>query len=228
MAGTRTLGRRLGLIGLGLGVLAALALAGWWYAIHWRPSATDYPLQGIDVSSQTGAIDWPTVRAAGADLAYIRATASIYRDPAFAANWSDARAAGLRRGALHVYSFCTSATDQANTFIVTVPRVSDALPAAVSIGDWCDAWPKRARLIEDLARFARVVESHTGKPLILLITPAIEAKYDLARAFERPVWATGNYFPPTYLSRPWRMWRANGRRRIEGADRAVGWNVVAP
>lgn len=231
MSGTRTWGRRLGLI-VGAAVLLAVAAgATWFYAAHWRPSANDYPLQGVDVSENSGAIDWPVVRAGGADFAYIRATAgSGRRDAQFAANWAGAHAAGVRRGAIHLYSPCRPAADQANAFMVTVPRVGDALPAAVAIDADanCDAPPTRTALIDDLARFARMVESHTGAPLILMIAPAIEQRYDLARAFERPLWATRNYFAPGYLSRPWRMWRANAARRIDGAERPVGWNVVAP
>lgn len=231
MSGTRTLGRRLGLIALGLGVLALLVLAGWWYAAHWRPSTTAYPLQGVDVSQDSGAIDWPVVRAGGADFAYIRASAGDgRRDANFATNWAGAHAAGLRRGAVHAFSPCAPAATQANAFIVTVPRVADALPAAVAIGDdgACATPPTRAALVAALTEFARMVETHTGAPLMLMVSPAIEERYDLARAFERPLWATGIYFPPKYLSRPWRMWQANDARRIDGAEQPVGWDVVAP
>lgn len=227
----RTWGRRLRLFGLWAIVLAILAAAGWRLASDWRPSASDYPLQGVDVSEDSGAIDWPVVRAGGADFAYIRATSGAKRrDSLFATNWAAAHAAGLRRGALHQFSPCEPAAEQANNFIVTVPRVTDALPAAAAIDDGidCAAPPDRDALVEAIARFARIVESHTGEPLLLMIPPAIEKRYDLARAFERPFWASRNYFAPTYLSRPWRMWRANAQRRIAGAERPVGWNVVAP
>lgn len=231
MSGTRALMRRLGLIALALAVLALLALAAWWYAANWRPAADDYALQGVDVSQDSGAIDWPVVRAGGADFAYVRATVGgALRDANFAVNWAGTHAAGLRRGAIHVFSPCTPAADQANNFIVTVPRVTDALPAAVAIGDGtdCGTPPTRAALVAGLTEFAKIVETHTGTPLMLMIAPAVEAQYDLARAFERPLWATRNYFAPKYLSRPWRMWRTNDARRIEGAERPVGWDVVAP
>lgn len=231
MAGTRTLGRQLARTLFALLAVAALAGVLWWYAAHWRPSADEYPLQGVDVSQDSGAIDWPVVRAGGADFAYIRATVGARaRDAQFAANWAGAHGAGLRRGAVHAFSPCAPAAEQANNFIVMVPRVADALPAAVAIGDGadCAAPPARAALIAALTEFARIVETHTGTPLMLMIAPTVEDRYDLARAFDRPLWATRDYFAPTYLSRPWRMWRANDARRIEGADQPVGWDVVAP
>ena len=230
MRGLRLWGRRLGVIGPALVLLALLTVIGWAFAISWRPAVETYPLQGVDVSEDTGVVDWATARAGGADFAYIRATAGEDgRDTLFAVNWPATYAAGVRRGAIHQFSLCRLAVDQANNFIVTVPRVSDALPAAIAIDESpeCGTPPVRAVLIGEIARFARMVERHTGKPVLLRIAPGIEARYSLARALDRPLWATGNFFPPTYFSRPWRMWRASDMRRIDGAERAVGWNFVA-
>lgn len=231
MAVKRTWGRRLRNAGLAAVVLVVIVVANWQYAIGWHPATDRYPIQGVDVTEDGGAIDWAMVRAGGADFAYIRATVGAERrDARFAANWPAARAAGLRRGALHQFALCGPATEQANNFIVTVPRVSDALPAAVAIADddACAAPPDRTALIDELTRYLKLVETHTGEPILLLITPAIEAKYDLSRALDRTLWATGSFFTPEYLNRRWRMWRANGARRIEGAERPVGWDVVAP
>ena len=85
----------------------------------------------------------------------------------------------------------------------------------------------RAVLIGELSRFLAIVESHTGHPVLLRISPAIERRYRLSAAMGGTLWATGNLFPPTYFTRPWRLWRASDMRRVEGADRAVGWDVVA-
>ena len=38
------------------GVVLLAAAIGWW-ALHWRPNATDYPVQGVDVSADEGDID---------------------------------------------------------------------------------------------------------------------------------------------------------------------------
>ncbi len=45
-----------------------------------------------------------------------------------------AREAGVQAGAIHRYSLCQLATDQAANFIRHVPRRADALPAVV----WLD------------------------------------------------------------------------------------------
>ncbi|MES2754753.1 MAG: GH25 family lysozyme [Pseudomonadota bacterium] len=229
MAGLRIWGRRFGRVGAGVVVAGLAGVIGWTFAISWRPAAESYPLQGVDASEAQGVIDWPSVRASGADFAYVRATAGADgKDILFAVNWPQIYAAGMRRGPLHQFSLCRLAIDQAKNFIVTVPRTTDSLPAAVQIdpSDECTA-PARAVVIDEVTRFLKLVESHTGKPALLMIAPAVEQQYRLTAALQRPLWATGNFFPPTYTARPWRMWRASNLRRIEGVEGPIGWNVVA-
>lgn len=222
--------KRLGAVGALAIVVGVAATGGWALATSWHPSLDSYPIQGIDVSDEAGAIDWAMAHASGADFAYMRATmGDAGRDTLFAANWAGAFGAGMRRGAVHDFALCRLAADQAHNFTVVVPRVTDALPAAVSIDDdpSCATPPSAEILAGEVARFIAVVERHTGKPVLLRISPAIERRYALSARIDRTLWATGNFFPPSYLSRPWRMWRANALRRIDGADRAVGWDVVA-
>ncbi|MEO5866450.1 MAG: GH25 family lysozyme [Sphingomonas sp.] len=224
----------IGVIGrtvISLTAAAAIAIAGWTFARSWRPSSTSYKFQGLEVGEQQGPVDWWTVRAAGADFAYIRATSGASkRDGRFAANWADARSTGMRRGALHVYSLCNLATDQANNFNTTVPRDQDALPAAVEIDfqDDCASRPGQPVLLDELRRFLTMVEEHTGKPVLLKITKRFDAAYKVTAAIPRPVWAVQDFFPPDYAATPWRMWQASGMRRIDGVSGAVNWDVVAP
>lgn len=229
MGGVRFWQRRFGVAAPALLLALVTSIFACRLAIGWHPAYETYPIQGVDVTDEVGVVDWPTVHAGGADFAYLRATMGADgRDTLFAANWSAVYAAGLRRGAIHEFSLCRLAADQANNFMVTVPRVSDALPAAVAIdaSPECVTPPARQVLIDELVRFAAMVESHTGKPILLRIAPAIEKEYNLSAALDRTLWATGNFFPPSYYSHPWRMWRASDLRRINGADRAVGWDVV--
>ena len=61
-------------------------------------------VEGIDVSSGQGSINWTQVRQAGKEFAYIKATEGGYpRHPTyFNANWSQAVSAGLKVGAYHL------------------------------------------------------------------------------------------------------------------------------
>lgn len=216
---------------MGAVILALIGVVGWWFVTGWHPSRTYYLFQGIDVSESEGAIRWPTIAAGGADFAYVRATTGADgRDSRFAANWVDVHAAGMRRGALHVWSFCKPAADQANNFNTTVPRVEDALPAAVliDVSPGCDARPDRAVLIAEITRFVSMVEAHTGTPMLLKIAAPVEAEYSLSAGIQRPLWSMRNFVRPDYATRPWRMWQASDMRHIDGVDGPVRWNVVAP
>lgn len=227
---SRLCGRRIGQIGaLGI-VLILVGVSAWIFALSWRPS-DKYGFQGVEISDDQGVIEWSTVKAGGADFAYLRATfGADGRDERFAANWSDAYAAGLRRGAIHVFSLCRLAADQANNFNTTVPRVDDALPPAVEL-DFdpdCESRPVRNVVLGELRRFLTMVESHSGKPALIKISKRFEAAYQVTGAIPRTVWAMQDFFPPDYTARPWRMWQANDMRRIDGIDGPVRWNVVAP
>jgi len=222
--------------GLGRFVLiaAALALSGvaaWQYATRWHPSVERYPVQGVDVDASAGAIEWNTVAAAGADFAYVVATRGAnQRDPAFEANWRGVDAAGMRRGAVHVYSFCQPAREQANAFNTFVPADADALPVAIDIAydAGCAARPERAALVADLRTLAATIEAHMRKPVLLRVARAVESDYQISAALPRNLWATGNFLAPSYAARAWRLWRASDMRRVDGIDGPANWDVAAP
>lgn len=219
---------------LAAGVLALVGLLGiiaWSRASAWAPSPQHYPFQGIDLPENPPAVEWSSVRANGAGFAYIVATAGAdRRDPSFETNWQAIGDAGLRRGAVHLYSLCQAAEPQANAFNTLVARDPGALPAAVDVAyrDDCTATPDRDALVADLARFATIVETHTGKPILLRVSRAIERHYGLTGALHRPIWVMADFLAPGYAARPWTLWRATDMRRIDGLEQPVNWDVVAP
>lgn len=224
---------RRGLIwgGIILVILAVAAVFGWRFAVNWAPPRTDYAVQGIDVSDTSGAIDWAMVKARDVDFAYARATAgTALRDTRFTANWAGAGEAQIRRGAIHVFSLCAPAEEQAGAFVATVPRDAGALPAAIDLSfqEDCPARPARDVVLTEIRRLAATIETHSGKPAILRLAPDFEAQYQVSGAIPRPLWSIGFYRKPDYLARPWTMWQSSTIRRIEGVERPVNWNVVAP
>ena len=222
--------RRIGRIAVLVGVVALAGVVALTLAMSWRPSDR-FAFHGVDVSQANGAIDWWAVRKGGADFAYVRATSgSGERDARFEANWAAIYETGMRRGAIHVYSLCKLAADQANTFNTTVPRDGEALPAAVELDFTADcvSRPERPIVLDELRRYLTMVEAHTGKPVLLKISKPFDAAYGVSAAVPRPVWAVQDFFPPDYPARRWRMWQASDMRRIDGIDGPVHWNVVAP
>jgi lysozyme len=215
---------------MALAAVALIALAFWVLAHRWRPAAGRYPVQGVDVSATDGEIDWPEVKQAGAAFAYLEATAGDEaRDGRFARNWEGAAAAGLRRGAVHRFSLCRLARDQATSFLATVPRDDAALAPAVRLDfdAGCAARPDRAVVIEELATFLTMIEAHTGKPAILRVSAGFERAYQIT-AIVRPLWLEGSYRTPRYGARGWTLWRANPARWVDGLSAPVAWSVVRP
>ena len=213
-----------------VGVLVVGALFAWRAAVQWHPAVADYAVQGVDVSDANGAVEWKVVAGGGADFAYATAThGARRRDQRFEENWEGIAGAGMRRGAVHRWSLCDPAIDQANAFNTMVPRDEEALPAAIDFdfAEDCANRPDAATLIEDVRSAAALIEAHTGKPVLLRVSRAFERDYDLASALPRPVWASGFFFKPDYAARPWRMWRASDVRRIDGIMGPVNWNVAA-
>lgn len=213
----------------GLALLSALLLWALW--VRWAPARADYPIQGISISADQGTIDWRTVRTRGVDFAYIRAiTGSAGRDPAFAANWAQAREAGLRYGAELFYDPCRKAIDQGTLFMTTVPRDNAALPPAIRLDfpTGCTVHPGRDSILSELNTLINLVEAQSGKPVLLHVSRAFEDAYDIGGGINRTLWLDGNYFQPDYAGRRWVMWRASDARRIDGIAGPVEWNVVAP
>ncbi|SNS37236.1 lysozyme [Sphingopyxis indica] len=211
-------------------LLLAVGLALWW-AARWTPPRAKFPLQGVTIDAGNGAVHWGSIKAAGADFAYIFATDGADGvDAGYARNMAAAREAGMRIGPIHRYSLCQLATDQAANFIRHVPRRADALPPVVWLDydDRCPDRPTRALLLSELATFLAQIEAHMGKRSLIAPGPNFEADYKVTRGIARTTWLRRDFFPPDYGAHPWAMWQANDYMRLPGAEGTVGWNVVRP
>jgi lysozyme len=211
-------------------LLLAAGLALWW-AARWTPDRTDFPTQGVTIDADNGDVHWGSIKAAGADFAYIMGTDGAANiDPAFVRNIAAAREAGVQAGAIHRYSLCQLATDQAANFIRHVPRRADALPAVVWLDydDRCPDRPTRALLLSELATFLAQIEAHTGKRSVIAPGPGFESDYKVTQGIARTTWLRRDFFEPDYGAHPWAMWQANNYIRLSGAEGTVGWNVLRP
>lgn len=76
-------------------------------------------VQGIDISHWQGAINWNSVKGAGIDFAYIKATeGTTFKDSRFSANYTGSYNAGLIRGAYHfARPNASNGATQANYFV---------------------------------------------------------------------------------------------------------------
>jgi lysozyme len=215
------------------GALLLLALLGcgylWW---HWLPDRELYPVQGVEIGGQDGDVNWSAIKAIGADFAYVDASASAFaRDPEFVRNLEQARAAGLPAGAVHRYDPCQPAHKQAANFVTVVPRDPDLLPPAVDLDMLADDCPLKvpdAAVESELMTFLNQIETHTGKPALLKLSPAFESRYGIAAKIDRNLWLVRDRLQPDYAGRPWTLWTANSSLTNEVSDQGLRWVVVQP
>lgn len=217
---------------LGALLLAVLIGGGWawWHLHHWTPPRGEFPMQGVEIGAVDGTVSFASLKAIGADFAYIDASVSVFaRDPDFVANFEKARAAGMQVGAVHRYDPCQPAGKQAANFVTTVPREPALLPPAVELDMLADACPVKvtdAKVESELMTFINQVETHTGKPTVLKITKPFEQRYGVARKLDRNLWLVEDRMQPDYAGRPWTMWTANTALASEIADGGLRWVVV--
>lgn len=222
-------GRRRLLAALLLVVLVGIGI-GWWKARTWMPDRRDYPVQGVWLSDDAGPVDWRLLRAAGADFVYLTASeGTSTRDSAFADGVIAARARGMQVGAVHVYDLCAPADAQAANFVTVVPRDKDLLPPAIRFdidSRTCPQVPGEAQMQSELTTFLNQVEKHAEKPVILMVSSALEKEYHLAARIDRNLWVEQDFLEPAYAGRPWVMWTASHRLRLDAVNAPLHWVVV--
>jgi GH25 family lysozyme M1 (1,4-beta-N-acetylmuramidase) len=91
-------------------------------------------VEGIDVSSWQGHIDWSAVARSGVRYAIVRIGDGTYHDPRFSENWRGAHAAGLIRGAYQYFEPRTDPIVQANLVIDAVGHLGAGdLPVTIDV-----------------------------------------------------------------------------------------------
>jgi lysozyme len=76
--------------------------------------------------------------------------------------------------------------------------------------------------------FVNEVETHTGKAVLLKLSPAFEKRYHTAHAIDRNLWLMRDRYQPDYAGRPWTMWTANSALENEAGSDDLRWVVVQP
>src|SRR5262249_45743336 len=91
-------------------------------------------LQGMDVSTYQGTIDWDQVAAEGIDFAVIRMGDGLGGDAQYARNWSEARRVGVIRSTYQFFRPGTDPIAQADLLVDTMgPLMPDDLPPVIDV-----------------------------------------------------------------------------------------------
>ncbi|MDE2490042.1 MAG: glycosyl hydrolase [Elusimicrobia bacterium] len=229
-AGTADLSGELAAIGAQAQAQKALAESLPPLGVEAAPDVGPYAVRGVDVSHYQGAVDWSLVAGAGLSFAYIKATQGASGlDARFAANWSGAAAAGLRRGAYHFFDACRDGASQAANFLKTAPPEDAALPAAVDLepSPSCPNLPSKKLLLQRLDAFlSRVRAAYGGREPVLYVNVGLYDRYFRGEPGYR-VWisATSRTKPVLSDGRPWTFWQYAVNGRVPGIPRAVDLDV---
>jgi lysozyme len=184
----------------------------------WNPLTENY-VQGVDVSAHQGGIDWDALARANVRFAYIKASeGAMFVDPRFAANWRDAGRAGVRRGAYHRFTLCRSAAAQAQNFIRTVPRASEALPPAVDVENFQDCASRTA--VAQIEEFLDTIQARYGVRPILYVTRQFHDTHLHDFPHER-FWIRSLYAPPEFRTADWVIWQHHNHAQRPGIDAPV-------
>jgi lysozyme len=200
-----------------------------------HPSASEFPVRGIDVSSYQGRIDWGQLRGEGLDFVYVKATeGGDFTDPAYAGNVAGARAAGLRVGAYHFFTFCRDGAEQARHALAVIGRDGDAdLPLVVDLefGGNCSRTPSAEELDRQFAAFQAVVRGTLRRAPVLYVTQDFADRY-LAGAAGRGsplaghrLWVRSVVGGPGGRCDRWAFWQYANRGQARGVHGPVDLNV---
>lgn len=179
-------------------------------------------LRGIDVSHFQGDIDWPAVAGDGVHFCFIKATEGIGDvDPMFARNWTEAKAAGLLRGAYHFFHPNLDAKQQAEHFLSVVKQDGDSLPPAldIEVTDGVDAQD----LQTGIRTWIETVEAATGRKPVLYTDPSFWQENVKADLSEYPLWlacyASEPSMPPDWQN--WTFWQHSEQGHVSGINGPV-------
>ena len=146
---------------------------------NWRPAG----IQGMDVSSHQGNVDWSRAWAQGSRFAYAKASeGTTYRNPNFNQQYNGAYNSGMVRGAYHfALPNVSSGAEQANYFVnsgggwsadgKTLPPLLDIeYNPYASLGNTCFNMT-HGQMVNWIRDFSNTVKARTGRaPMIYTTT----------------------------------------------------------
>ena len=197
---------------------AMLALtAGMMYFGVWPINNPAHPVKGVDVSHYQGEIDWEALASQGLSFAFIKATeGSASVDERFAANLEGARAAGLRTGAYHFFSYDSPGAAQAAHFIETVPGLPGMLPPVIDVEFYgaYDRHPADAEtVLPQLRDMVAQLRAHYGRTPVLYATGRAYRLYIEGHFDDCAVWIRNVLGVP---HEGWTFWQYTDRARLKG------------
>ena len=140
-----------------------------------QPSAhaADYPIHGFDVSHHQKEIDWKKIPKQKYKFVYLKSTeGGDFKDTKFQEYWLQAREQGFLVGAYHFYRLCRDGSIQAQNFIESVPRKTDALPPVMDLeyDSKCINHYSKEQMLKEIRIMHDALKHHYGKQPIFYVS----------------------------------------------------------
>lgn len=132
--------------------------------------------EGIDVSGWQGSINWSSVRSAGIEFSWMKATEGLtYKDSTFSANYVNAYHAGVIRGAYHfARPDVSGGAAQADFFASNGgawSRDNLTLPGVLDIEGTCYGY-SQASMRQWVLDFYNTYKARTGRDVVIYTSPS--------------------------------------------------------
>ena len=203
-------------------LFAILALLVWNGIIKLNnPSADQYPVRGVDVSSYQGEIDWYVLSSHNISFAFIKATeGSSFVDKYFEYNYKQAINSNLRVGAYHFFSYDSPGKTQAENFIANVEKYDNMLPPVIDVefyGDKEKNPPPKSHVRKELDDLINALQSHYEMKPIIYATQKSYSLYIKDGYADYDIWIRNVIRKPKLPDgREWTFWQYTDRERLDG------------
>jgi lysozyme len=189
--------------------------------------ASNYSVQGLDVSSYQKDIDWKSVAQTGKyKFVFIKATeGKDYKDAYFQKNWQETKEQGLLRGAYHFYSDYRTGTEQANNYISTVPKEAGMLPPVLDLEV---SGKDHQIMLREIKIFLDRLEQYYGVKPIIYTDYDRYAEYIKGNFEDYTIWIR-DVFTPVHMGNAnnWTFWQYDSRGHVPGIAGYVDLNAFS-
>ncbi len=193
---------------------------------------------GLDISRYEPNVDWGLIRAQGIQFVIIKATeGATYKDSMFATHWTNAKNAGLIRGAYHYLRAGDDPNAQAQSFLASVKLESGDLPPFLDLEGTYNDGQTNTKFISCAGTWLATVAQATGRKPYVYSTGSFLQEH-ISINSKPPAWAKNygvwiaNYLY-TYVegvSQPveaagwpsWEFWQYTNHGDIQGITTDTG------
>jgi lysozyme len=190
----------------------------------------NFAIHGIDVSHHQDNIDWEAVRNMQVQqvrigFAFIKATEGLGRvDNSFRRNWTNAKQAGITRGAYHYFISSKSGKAQAENYLETVQLRDGDLPPVLDIEQTNGA--SAEDIVQRVQDWLLRVEQELKVKPIIYTNADFYASFLAGKFEDYPLWVA-HYLVQDRprINRNWTFWQHNEKGHVNGIDAFVDFNV---